>query len=173
VLTSATTNAVRSYIQQPPAIQADSALKPFPVKLPTLWRQAFPGLVLGGVVGSGVEWIQGQAFSLPNTLPLMVAAALLVALTYFLQPTLVGAPGLKLMTAWGFRRHVPWSEIKTVSMARLFLVQPSLKLTDSAGRAYWIAKDTKDLRGLHALAVLHGGKDHPLTRALETPLFQL
>jgi hypothetical protein len=148
-------------------------MKPFPVKVQTLWRQAFPGLVLGGVVGRGVEWIQGQAFSLPNTLPMMAVAAIIVAMGYFLQPTLGGATGLKLMSVWGFRRHVAWSDIQTVSLARLLLVQPSLKVTDNAGRTHWIARDTKDLHGLHALALRHGGKTHPLTLALETPLFQL
>jgi hypothetical protein len=148
-------------------------MKPFPVKIPTLWRQAFPGLLMGGVVARCIEWTQGQAFSLPNTLPMMAVAAVLVAVAYFFQPTLAGAAGLKLMSAWGFRRQVAWHDIQSVTLARLFWVQPSLKLTDGAGRAHWIARDTKDLRGLHALALQHGGKDHPLTRALETPLFHL
>jgi hypothetical protein len=153
--------------------EAKGLLKPFPIKVQTLWRQAFPGLVLGAALARVIDWTQGLPFSLPNTLPLMAVAALIVAMGYFLQPTLVGAEGLKAMTTWGFRRHVRWTDIQAVSFARLFLMQPSLRLTDSAGRAYWIARDTKDLQDLHALALQHGGKSHPLTVALETPLFRL
>jgi hypothetical protein len=148
-------------------------LKAFPIKIQTLWRQAFPGLVMGAAVARVIDWTQGLPFSWPNTLPLMAVAALIVVTGYFLQPTLVGAEGLKAMTIWGFRRHIRWADIQAVSLTRLYLVQPSLRLTDSTGRSYWIARDTKNLQGLHALALQHGGKSHPLTVALETPLFQL
>jgi len=148
-------------------------LKAFPVKIPTLWRQAFPGLVLGALVARINLWIQGEPFSLPSTLPLMGLAAVVVVVVYFFQPTLCGASGLKVMGTWGFRRHVAWPEIREVSFSRLYHLQPSLKLIDGHGRAHWIARDTKDLRGLHALAKQFGGPSHPLTVALETPLFQL
>jgi hypothetical protein len=118
-------------------------------------------------------WLQGQPFSLPNTLPLMGVAALFVAIVYFLQPTLAGPAGLKVMNTWGFRRQLEWSNIKAVSLGRLYLVQPSLKIVDGKGRAYWIARDTKDMKGLYAIARSCGGPDHPLTKALETPLFAL
>ncbi|MBT9492238.1 MAG: hypothetical protein IV107_07765 [Paucibacter sp.] len=148
-------------------------MKAFPVKIPTLWRQAFPALVLGAIVTKGHMWFQGQPFSLPDKLPLMGVAAAVVAGTYFLQPTLAGPLGLKVMSSWGFRRFVAWSEIESVALGRLYFVQPSLKLLDAQGRAYWIALDTKDMRGLYDLALACGGSAHPLTQALETPLFAL
>lgn len=148
-------------------------LKSFPVKIPTLWRQAFPGLLLGALVARAYQWSQGGAFSWPNTLPLMALAAALVVLIYFFQPTQAGAAGLRVMNVWGVRRFLAWPDVASAGLARLYFVQPSLKLTDRLGRSYWIARDTQDLRGLHALCVQHGGPTHPLTRALETPLFEL
>ena len=148
-------------------------LKSFPVKIPTLWRQAFPGVVLGAAVGRISLWIQGEPFSLLSTAPLMAVAAVIVAAVHFLQPTQAGPQGLNLMQSWGFRRAVPWAAVRDVSFARLYLLQPSMRLTDTQGRVYWIARDTKDLKGLHALALEHAGATHPLTRALETPLFAL
>ncbi len=148
-------------------------MKAFPVKPQTLWRQAFPGLLLGAVASRVVTWVNGEPFSWPNTMPLMVIAAVMVVALYFLQPTLCGESGVKAVNTWGFRKHVAWSEIKSVSLGRLYLIQPSLKLVDSEGRSYWIARDTKDLRSMHTLAKAHGGPGHPLTVALETPLYQL
>ena len=148
-------------------------LKSFPVKIPTLWRQAFPGLLLGTIVARLSLWVQGEPFTLPSTLPLMAIAAVLVVLIYYLQPTLAGERGLKAMNVWGVRKFVNWSDIESVNFARWYLVQPSLRLVDRGGRTYWIAKDTKDLGALHALAVKHGGASHPLARALETPLHAL
>jgi hypothetical protein len=148
-------------------------LKSFPVKIPTLWRQAFPGLVLGALVARVNLWVQGEPFSLPNTLPLMGVAAVVVITIYFFQPTLCGASGLKVMNGWGIRKFVAWPEIGQVTLGRLYFIQPSLKLTDLQGRTFWIARDTKDLLGLHTLAVKYGGSSHPLTLALETPLFRL
>jgi hypothetical protein len=103
----------------------------------------------------------------------MAIAAVMVVAIYFLQPTLCGESGVKAVNTWGLRKHVAWSDIKSVSLGRLYLVQPSLKLVDSQGRSYWIARDTKDLRSMHTLANAHGGPDHPLTVALETPLYKL
>ena len=148
-------------------------MKSFPVKIPTLWRQAFPGLVLGALVARFMMWFQGEPFSIPNTLPLMGVAAVMVALTYFFQPTLAGPDGLKAMNSFGFRQFVKWSDVQQVTFGRLYWVQPSLKLVDQKGRAYWIARDTKDMKGLHSLALACGGPQHPLVKALETPLFAL
>lgn len=128
---------------------------------------------MGAVAARVLLWAQGGAFSLPSTLPLMGVAAVMVVFLYFFQPTLCGPAGLKVMNSWGLRRTVAWNDIAQVGLARLHLVQPSLKLVDRQGRAYWIARDTRDLRGLHALSKAFGGVDHPLTLALETPLHQL
>jgi hypothetical protein len=148
-------------------------MRAFRVKIPTLWRQAFPGLMLGAVVGRLSRWIQGEPFSWPETLPMMAIAAVLVMSIYYLQPTLGGPQGIKAMNSWGFRRALKWSDIVSVGFGRMYGMQPSLKLLDRHGRAHWIARDTKDLGALHRLAVEHGGAHHPLAQALETPLHAL
>lgn len=148
-------------------------MKGFPIKLPTLWRQVFPAMVLGGLTSRALLWLQGQPFNWPDTLPMMVAAAVLVLMIYFFQPTQAGETGLHVMNIWGFRRRLAWADVQSVSFARLYLLQPSLRLLDARGRSYWIATDTKDLAGLHELARAHGGAGHPLTLTLETPLYKL
>lgn len=148
-------------------------MQSFPVKLPTLWRQVFPGLVLGALLGRASQALQGETFSWPHTAPLMVAAAVVVLLGHALQPTQAGPAGLRAMTPWGFRRAVPWDDIASASFARMFLLQPSIRLLDKQGRSYWIARDTKNLPGLHGVAQTYGGRSHPLTRVLEVPLYKL
>lgn len=148
-------------------------VKAFPIKIPALWRQVFPSLLLGAMIARVWDWAQGQPFSLPETVPVMLGTAAFVSITYLLQPTLCGASGVTAMTLWGFRRHVSWGDIQTAALARYFIVQPSFKLTDGQGRTYWIARDTQNLAGLHALAREHGGPDHSLTRVLETPAYRL
>jgi hypothetical protein len=145
----------------------------FPVKLPALWRQAFPGLVLGAVVGRVSLWVQGQPFSWPATLPLMAVAAVMVVALYVLTPTLAGPAGLKVTTFWGIRRPLAWGDVVSARLARLYLVVPSIELRDARGRRFWISRDTRNLARLHALARAHGGPAHPLTRVLETPLHGL
>ena len=103
----------------------------------------------------------------------MGITALVVTVVYFFQPTMCGAQGLKVMTTWGFRRIVRWEQVTQVGFARLYLLQPSFKLVDDRGRAYWISRDTKDLKGLYAESLRFGGAAHPLTRALQTPLFEV
>ena len=145
----------------------------YPVKIFTLWHQASQGLLLGAVVGRVSLWLQGAAFSWPDTLPFMGFTAVTVTLVYFFQPTVCGAHGLKVMTTWGFRRSLRWDQVTQVGFARLYLLQPSFKLLDDKGRAYWISRDTKDLKGLYADSLRFGGVTHPLTRALQTPLFEV
>ena len=148
-------------------------MKAFPIKLPTLWRQVFPALLIGAVLGRGLNWLQGQPFSWPDTVPMMAVAGAMVLAMHFFQPTQAGERGLNVMNIWGFRRALAWSDVQSVTFARLYMVQPSMKLLDTQGRSYWIAVDTQDLAGLHALALKHGGASHPLTLALETPLYRL
>lgn len=148
-------------------------MKDFNIKLPTLWRQVFPAMVLGGLTWRGMMWLQGKPFNWPDTLPMMVIAGAFVLIMYFLQPTQAGEAGLNVMNNWGTRQRIAWSDIRSVNLARFYLLQPSLCLLDGKGKSYWIALDTKDLSGLHELASTHGGADHPLTLALETPLYRL
>lgn len=148
-------------------------MQAFPPKILALWRQAYLGLVVGGLIARPSQWAQGEPFSLPSSLPLMAIAAAMVVLMYFLQPTLCGPTGLKFITHWGYRHHLKWSDVAAVSLARAFFVQPSLKIQNSRGRVHSIARDTKNLKGLHALAIQHAGPDHPLVQALVTPLYAL
>ncbi|MBL8516588.1 MAG: hypothetical protein JNM76_06435 [Betaproteobacteria bacterium] len=148
-------------------------MKDFPIKLPTLWRQMFPAAMLGGLLAQALHWMQGQPFSTPGTLKTMAATAIMVLIVHHLQPTEAGERGLNVMNSWGFRRLLAWTDVQSVVFGRMYWVQPSLRLRDAQGRSYWIAIDTKDLAGLHELALAHGGPDHPLTRALETPLHRL
>ncbi|MDX2220726.1 MAG: hypothetical protein SF172_17030 [Burkholderiales bacterium] len=148
-------------------------MKDFPIKLPTLWRQVFPAMLLGGLTSRGLLWLEGQPFNWPDTLPMMAVAAVIVLLVHFFQPSQAGEAGLHVMNTWGFRRKLAWADVQSVSFARLYLLQPSMRLRDGEGRSYWIAIDTHDLAGLHELARAHGGPGHPLTVALETPLHKL
>jgi hypothetical protein len=145
----------------------------FYLKLPSLWRQASEGVLIGAVIAGIFAWIKGASFSWPNTMPFMGITATVVVATYLFQPTVVSAAGLQAMGILGFRRFVAWSDIVQVDLDRLFLIQPSFKLTDSVGRSYWISRDTEKIETLYALAKLHGGSSHPFTVALETPLYRL
>lgn len=44
-------------------------MRPFRVKLPALWRQAFSGLVAGAIVGRVSLWIQGSRSRCPARCP--------------------------------------------------------------------------------------------------------
>jgi hypothetical protein len=145
----------------------------FPVKLPALWRQVFPALLIGAVLARTLLWLQGRPFTWPDTLPMMGAAVVMVLAMHYFQPTQAGARGLHVMNTWGVRRWLAWDEVAAVSFGRLYFLHPSMRLKDRAGRSYWIATDTKNLQGLHTLAQSHGGAQHPLVQALETPLYRL
>ena len=148
-------------------------MKPFRVKIISLWRLAFPSVLIGAVTAHLILWMQGEPFSLPNTLPLMAVAAVPVVLMHYFQPTMAGEQGVKAINIWGIRKLVNWPDIQSVTFARYYLVQPSLRLVDQGGQTYWISKDTKNLGALYALAIKHGGTNHPLARALETPMHAL
>jgi hypothetical protein len=148
-------------------------MQAFRVRPVALWRLTFPSLVLGALLGSLPGWWAGRAVVWPDTVPLMAVAAVMVVLTYWLQPTLAGPAGLRVMNSWGVRGFVGWSEVASVELARLYGLQPSLRLRNHRGRSYWIARDSERLQDLWALAVQHGGAQHPLALALQTPLYRL
>jgi hypothetical protein len=147
-------------------------MQSFHVKFPALWRQTFPALVLGAVCARLWQWVHGEPFSIPQTMPLAGVAAVMVLLVHYLQPTLAGPGGVKAMNVWGFRSFLRWDAIAEASFGR-YLLQPSIKLVDRRGRRYWIARETKNLQALHRLAAEFGGSAHPLKRILETPLHSL
>lgn len=145
----------------------------FPVRLPALWRQAFPSAMLGALTGQGLGWLQGEPFSWPQSLPLMAAAAVTVVLIYLLMPTEAGPEGLKLGTFWGWRRNVAWEDIASAEHLRGVPLVVGIRLRDRRGRNYLLPRDTVGLPALHALAHARGGPQHPLTRALEVPMYRL
>lgn len=145
----------------------------FPVRLPALWRQAFPGLMAGAVASRAWAWLHGEPFSWPQSLPLMAVAALVVVCIHLLQPNQAGPEGLVLGTSWGWRRQVAWEDIVEARHARLFPFQHAIRLCDRQGRVYWLPRETQDLAGLHRLALARGGPAHPLTLALEVPMYRL
>lgn len=145
----------------------------FRVRLPALWRQAFPGLLTGAVVARLIDLAQGRPFSWPETLPLMIVCAGIVVALHLLLPLRAGPAGLKALDAWGWPRRLAWEEVSDARLTRMLGVFPSIRLRDARGRSLWISLDTQNLGGLHALAQAHGGPTHPLTRVLETPLHAL
>jgi hypothetical protein len=145
----------------------------FPIKITALWRQVFPALMLGGVLGQGAAWWRGQSLSLPNSLPIMAFAAVIVVALHAFYPTLAGPNGLGLMNRWGLRRRVTWGDIFEVRLVRQYGMYPSLRIRCAHGGVYWIAMDSANLPQLYALALRHGGPDHPLAIALATPLYAL
>lgn len=145
----------------------------FPVRLPALWRQAFPGVMAGAVAGQALGWLQGEPFSWPQSLPLMAVAAITVVLVHLLMPTEAGPEGLKLGTFWGWRRDVAWEDIASAEHLRGVPLVVGIRLRDRQGRSYLLPRDTVGLPALHALARSRGGPEHPLTRALEMPMYRL
>lgn len=148
-------------------------MEPFRIKLPALWRFVLPAMTIGVAVSAATQLLQGQRPTWPNTVPMMVFGAVLVLALYWLQPTLAGPGGLRVLNIWGFRRPVRWDEIVAVEHARYYLVMPAMRLVTAAGRSYWIPRESERLPALHALALRAGGPAHPLARALETPLHAL
>jgi hypothetical protein len=146
-------------------------LESFRIKLPTLWRQASAGMLVGALTSSGLQWAQGNPFNWPDTLPMTLAAAVAAVVSYLLQPTLAGPEGLHVMNSWGLRRRLGWADVEHAALARQHGLWPSFKLLDAQGRAYWISRDTLGLEQLHHLALQHGGTTHPLVRVLRTPLY--
>jgi hypothetical protein len=154
-------------------LAAPAGMQAFRAKPVVLWRLTFPSLLLGAFTAAALRWFAGKPFSWPDTLPLMLIAAVIVVLTYVLQPTLAGAAGLRVLNTWGTRSFLGWGEVVRVDFARLYGLQPSLRLRDQRGRSYWIARESSGLQTLWRLAVQHGGPQHPLALALQTPLYRL
>lgn len=152
---------------------AGAGMQRFPVRLPALWRQAFPGVMAGAVAGQAWGWLQGEAFSWPQSLPMMVTAVITVVLVHLLMPTEAGPDGLKLGTFWGWRRSVAWEDIVSAEHLRGVPLMVGIRLRDRQGRNYLLPRDTVGLPTLHALAHARGGPRHPLTLALEVPMYRL
>lgn len=151
-------------------MHASDAPSRFPVKLAALWRQVFPIGVLVAAISAASRWLAGQPFSWPSTLPLAVAAAIVVAALHMIRPVEVDPRGIRLLHRLGFRRLVPWSSISEVRFGYRLPLEPGFRVTDNRGRVLWLPRHTMRLRELQRLSALYGGEDHPLALALETPL---
>lgn len=119
-----------------PVTQAGSALESFRVKLPALWRQASAGLLAGALTSSVLLWLQGEPWGWPQTVPMMLAAAVGTAISCLLQPTQAGAASLYVLSTWGFRKRLPWAEVRGAVLARQYGLWPAFKLHDERGRSY-------------------------------------
>ncbi len=146
----------------------------FPIKLPALWRQIYPALLIAAIVGQGYEWLQGGSFNLTRVMPMLMAASVFYVLhMYWFCPTLAGVAGLKLINGWGWRRRVAWSEIVEVHQARRLKCIPSLRVVCASGQVYWFDTEIANLAKLHSIALEAGGPEHPLVMALSTPQYAL
>jgi Bacterial PH domain len=142
----------------------------FRAKLPALWRQVFPiGIATALLVRVG-SWLSGQPFSWPSTIPISLAAGLIVVAFYLMRPVQAGPAGLRLLNRLGFRRLVAWDDVCDVRFGRRQPLEPAFRLTDRRGKVYWIPRHTQGLRELQRMCMRFGGASHPLAVALETPV---
>lgn len=146
-----------------------------PIRLPVLWRLTVLSLTLGALMSRLWAWSQGGAFGGVPTLAVTAMAVPMVLLMYLLMPARAGEAGLRLYDAWGWPRRLDWDQIAEVRLARWpsLLYAPALALVSRQGRVLWLPRDSGGLGALHALALRRVGADHPLVRALETPLHRL
>jgi hypothetical protein len=144
-------------------------------RLPALWRACATGATLGVAIGAGLRWLDGGAFVWPQALWLMAATAVGVLLTYITNPTLADGRGLRAMSQLGWPVRVAWADIAAVELRPWWTMwrAPALCVVTASGRRLWLMRESHGLAALHALAVREGGPDHPLVRALETPLHRL
>lgn len=146
-----------------------------PTRLPLLWRIMVLSLTAGALLARTLAWLEGEPFRGVPSLFIMALAAPSVLLWYRFFAAAAGEAGLKLFDTAGFPRQVRWDEIEAVSLARwpYLLFAPSLKLVLRDGRVRWLPRETQGLGQLHTLALARLGAQHPLVRALETPLHRL
>ncbi len=136
-----------------------------------LWRAVWLGVVVGGSSVAALDWLSGRPFSPRPTILMAAAAAATCAVLYFLLGTRANSQQILLADSWGTRRPLRWADIALVSYMKRG-GQPQWRITSTAGKHFWLARETKNLRGLYALAREHGGEDHPLVKALEKPIYE-
>jgi ribose/xylose/arabinose/galactoside ABC-type transport system permease subunit len=144
-------------------------------RLAVLWRAGGTGALVGAVLGRLIRWLQGEPFVWPETLWLMGVTGVLVLAVYALLPARADEQGLDAFDGLGLRHRLPWAQIVRVELRPWWAMwcAPALCLVTTEGRRRWLARDTRGLDALHALARRTAGPDHPLVRALETPLHRL
>jgi hypothetical protein len=146
-----------------------------PTRLPLLWRVMVLSLTLGALAARALAWLEGADFSSVPTLVIFAVAVPSVMWTYLGLPAQAGEAGLRLFDTWGFRRRVSWEDVRSVSLRRWpsMVFAPALRVELTDGRVRWLPRETHGLAELHALAQRRVGPEHPLVRALETPLHRL
>jgi hypothetical protein len=105
----------------------------------------------------------------------MAATAATVLLGYATMPALADGRGVRAMTQLGWPVRVAWADIVAVELRPWWAMwrAPALCIVTAAGRKRWLLRESHGLAALHALAQSAGGAEHPLVRALETPLHRL
>ena len=137
-----------------------------------MWRIAFPIGVAGALCGRAYRYfVDGIPFSWPVSIALVLVIATVVAAITYLQPTVVSQDGVKANTALGVRQSAAWPDIVEVTLTKQLKVLPSFRLKLSSGKVLWIPRETRNLTAMHELACEYGGENHPLARALRTPLY--
>lgn len=144
-------------------------------RLPALWRACATGLMVGAVLGSLHRWLRGEPFLWPEATLMMAVTGGLVLVTYALMPARADENGVETFDPIGRRRHLPWAGITRVELRPWWAMwgAQALCFVTADGRRRWLPRDTRGLDGLHALVLRAAGPQHPLTRALETPLHRL
>jgi hypothetical protein len=140
-----------------------------------LWRLAMLGLIIGAAIAAALRMLEGDSFRMPPPWLLPCLAALSVLGMYFFSAAKADDQGLLLFTSWGFRRRVAWVDVHAVELMRWpwVLWAPALRFTDARGRRLWLIRESQNLAALHQRALRVVGPDHPLVRALQTPLHAL
>jgi hypothetical protein len=143
----------------------------FPLKPGALWRAVWLGVLVGASSFAALDWLMGRPFSPRPTIALAIAAAITCAILYFVLGTRANSQRLLLANSWGARSALSWQDIASVVYMKRG-GQPQWRITSTAGKHFWLARDTKNLRGLYELALKHGGTNNPLVKALERPVYE-
>jgi hypothetical protein len=146
-----------------------------PTRLPVLWRMTVLSLSLGVLMARLWDFAQGRPFSGVPTLAVTAMAVPMVASMYLLMAGRAGERGMRLFDGWGWPRQVAWDDIVDVQLRRwpALVFAPALAIRSRQGRVYWLPRESAGLGELHALVQRAAGPDHPLARALQTPLHRL
>jgi hypothetical protein len=143
----------------------------FPLKPGALWRAVWLGTLVGVFFTASIDWLRGEPFSFRTTAGVVAGAAVACLFMYFVVCTRVNSTRLLITDSSGMRRDLRWDEISDVTFTKRWGF-PQWCLTSISGKYHWLARDTKNLRGLYELARKHGGENHPLVKALEKPIYE-
>lgn len=135
-----------------------------------LWRQVSPVWLGTASALSVAHWLAGTPLAWPAILQPSFAVAAMVAVLFLFRPVRISAEGVFALNRLGFPRFMAWHSVAEVGFGRRHPLEPGFQLRDVDGRKRWIPRHTMRLREMQQLAVRFGGREHPLARALETPV---